>query len=385
MMRDHALQASMARLLALLALMASMLAPQPALAQDGTCLDDVTAIHSVCEAGDVQISTVTNDEATTCMPGELVTLHLTVRLVAQAKQRYDIGLFVALDGGDAHTGSCHRDYLPLDLLTAYGTCSGSGGGACSKDVDCPTGETCIRGYDPDSGDGPFYDAELDDALDACGDLEGGVDTYYRLDPVTVECVDSEPADGLLDIKVVVTWDQQDDSTCMSMIDTFSGTTAKCKDFTVDVANVTVAPGQIEVRKSAEPEQLLEPGGWVTYTFAVENTSQTTVIVEELDDSVYGPLEQADGTCSLPQTLAPGETYTCTVNAEVIGEPGIYGNVVIVSGTDGNKNPVSGVDPAVVTIVPDGGMGMHAAVVTGGMTTVGLTLLVAGALLRRRIA
>lgn len=389
-MNRYALRASMGKLLPVLALLAAVLAPQPALAQDGTCIDDVTERTNQCRANDVQLSTVMNAEDTTCMPGELVPLNLTVRLLATSQERYDIGIFLALDGGDARTGLCQHDYL-RPPLSPGGLCSGSGDD-CKKDADCPVGQTCIGGYIPGSADsdgGPFYDAEeAEDPGDLCGDLEQGVDTYYRLAPVEVPCIDSD-GDGMLNISTAVSWDNQRTNTCSTLGDAVPNTPAKCRVGSVDVANVIVAPGLIQVEKSAEPEELLEPGGWVTYTFVVENTSPTIVTLETLDDSIYGPLDLAGGSnCSLPQTLDPGEIYTCTLSAQVIGEPGIYENVVIVSGTDGNKVPVSDADPAEVTIVgqiPDTGLGMPAGVVIGGMSAVGLALLLAGTTLRRRLA
>ena len=111
-------------------------------------------------------------------------------------------------------------------------------------------------------------------------------------------------------------------------------------------------------------------------------------LEGLVDSVYGPLEQAGGDCTLPQTLGPSGFYTCAINVEVIGDPGIHENTVTVWGTDWYKDPVSVTARAGVTIVgepPETGVGMPAAVVTGGMAAVGLVLLLAGVLLRRRTA
>jgi hypothetical protein len=74
--------------------------------------------------------------------------------------------------------------------------------------------------------------------------------------------------------------------------------------------------------------------------------------------------------------------------EVTGEPGIHENSVTAWGTDWHKIPVTGTAGAEVLIVgkpPDSGMGMSAAVITGGMAIVGSVLLLAGALLRRRTA
>jgi hypothetical protein len=338
-------------LLGLFALLAAVPAPQPAGAQGGTCIDDITGRTNVCSARDVQISYLVNEQQITCTSGEPVTLHLTARLVSTSAERYDIGIFLALDGGNAASGSCHHDYL-RPPLAAGGTCTVSGDD-CKKDADCPAGETCTGGYNPGSTGvpgGPFYDAEPEDALDECGDLEQGVNTYYRLAPVTVACIDSD-GDGLLDVSTAVSWDNQRTNTCQNVGDAIPNTPSKCRYGTVDIANVIVivTPGEIQVQKSAEPTQLTVPGGPVEFTFAVENPSPVTVTLESLVDSVYGPLEEADGDCTVPQTLDPAGTYTCSINAQVLGSPGVYENTVTASGVDWNQDPVSDTDTASVTI------------------------------------
>ena len=372
-------------LLALLVFLVGVLIPQPLVAQEGNCIDDVTGIKNACAADDVWLSYLRNAEGLTCMPGESVTLNLEAWLLATSLERYDIGLFLALDGGAADTGTCQHYYLPPPLAVG-GTCSVSGSG-CTKDVDCPEGETCAGGYDPESGSGPYYDAEPEDARDECGDLEPGVDTHLLLDPVVVPCIDSD-GDGFLDIGTAVSWDDQTDHSCSSVDDATPNGPETCRYWTMDVMNVRVHPGRCRVQKIAQPEQLLEPGGWVTFTFVMENTCPITFTLEGLVDSVYGPLEQADGDCTLPQTLGPAEVYTCSIHVEVIGEQGIHENTVSVWGTDWYKDPVSTTARAEVLIVgepPPSGLGTSAAVITGGMAMTGCVLLLAGALLRRRTA
>jgi hypothetical protein len=328
---------------------------------------------------------LTNAEDITCTPGEPVTLNLETWLLATTLEGYDVGIFLALDGGTANTGSCQHYYLPPPLASG-GTCSVSGND-CKKDTDCPAGEVCAGGYDPGSGSGPFYDAEPEDAPDECGDLELAVDTRYFLAPVTVQCVDSD-SDGFLDIGTAVSWDTQRDNTCENVDGAIPNTEADCHYRTINVANVSVNSGRSQVQKIAQPEQLFEPGGWVTYTFVVENTSPVTMTLEGLVDSVYGPLELAGGDCTVPQTLVPAAAYTCAITVEVTGEPGIYENTVDAWGTDWHKRPVSETARAEVLIIgkpPDSGMGMSAAVITSGMALVGSALLLAGALLRRRTA
>jgi hypothetical protein len=385
-MEDHRLRRSILAILALIAVASPLPALQPALAQEDNCIDDVTGWTNLCDVGDVWLGSLENDVSTSCTPGEAITLNLTAGLLATSLERYDVGLFLALDGGTAATGSCLHTYLPPPLSSG-GFCSGSVG-ACKKDADCPEGEICMGGYNPAGGSGPFYDAEPEDAPDECGDLEPGVDTFYALGPVTVLCVDSD-GDGFLDIGSAVSWDGQKDTTCTGVSGTRPGTPAECQYRAIDVMNVSVSPGLIQVQKSAQPEQLLEPGGWVTYSIFVENTAGVTVTLESMVDSVYGPLEQAEGDCTLPQTLLPAETYTCAIHAAVSGNAGaVLVNTVTVLGMGWHKDPVTGIALAEVRIVgepPASGMGMPAAVVTGGMAAVGVGLLLAGAILRRRTA
>jgi len=236
---------------------------QPAQAQ--TCIDDVTDRTNNCTANDVVISLVLNDTDVVCELGSTVDLSLTALLEANANERWDIGMFIALDGGDARTGECYQDYLPPPLA-AGGTCSVTGetcfsaldcpteglcddglsscntdldcpvpnaggtclisGGTCFDDADCyngdPNGDSypedpcvgvcdggqeCTGGYDPVGGLGPFYDGEDDvDPADSCGDLEQGVGTYYKFPEIlTAQCVDHD-GDGRVDIGACVSWD-----------------------------------------------------------------------------------------------------------------------------------------------------------------------------------
>lgn len=120
----------------------------------------------------------------------------------------------------------------------------------------------------------------------------------------------------------------------------------------DDEDVTIAdsPSSIAVTKTAEPTSVVEPGGPVTYTVQIDNTSAIdAVTIESLSDSVYGDLD-GQGDCSLPQTIPAGGAYTCSFTADVIGNAGeSETDVVTASGTDDDGIPVSGSDDAVVTI------------------------------------
>ncbi len=102
--------------------------------------------------------------------------------------------------------------------------------------------------------------------------------------------------------------------------TASGTDDDGNDVSdTDDATVTVTdvPSSIEVVKTASPITVPEPGGDVTFSFVVTNTSTTDgVTIDTLNDSIYGDITAIAGsTCSVPQTLAPnGGDYSCSFTA-----------------------------------------------------------------------
>jgi uncharacterized repeat protein (TIGR01451 family) len=125
----------------------------------------------------------------------------------------------------------------------------------------------------------------------------------------------------------------------------------------DVDITDVAPS-IKVTKIADPETLPEPGGPVEFTVEVENTSVSTdpvTITSLVDDpDGAGPAEPIDldgrGSCDVPQTIQPGETYTCTFTRTVTGNAGdAKTDVVTASGHDDDGHEVSDDDDATVTL------------------------------------
>ncbi len=114
---------------------------------------------------------------------------------------------------------------------------------------------------------------------------------------------------------------------------------------------------IDVVKTADPSVVEEPGGDVTFTVVVTNNSgpDTPVTITSLVDSIHGDLN-GQGTCSVPQTIQPGDSYTCEFTAPVEGAAGdSETDVVTASGHDENDNPVEDSDDATVVIVPADGL------------------------------
>ncbi len=169
---------------------------------------------AVCTANDVrfeefvQVSVL--EDCPTGDPNTAMIL-FQVRVSADGSpDRFDIGMFIALEGGSALTGdSCLHDYLdpPLTETPVYGDVNGNGV--------------------PDIVDGPWWDEETD-AGDFCGDMETNTEVLKTLVPITIACVDnSVPPDGIVDISACASWDNNQQSTCSGVVGAFPGTNSKC--------------------------------------------------------------------------------------------------------------------------------------------------------------
>ncbi len=108
--------------------------------------------------------------------------------------------------------------------------------------------------------------------------------------------------------------------------------------------------EIDVDKTADPTQVNEPGGMVTFTVKVRNDSPVEVTLNSLDDSIYGDLN-GKGNCSVPQTLGPGGSYECSFNAKIEGNAGdSETDVITACAADEDDNQDCDKDDAKVIIV-----------------------------------
>jgi uncharacterized repeat protein (TIGR01451 family) len=140
----------------------------------------------------------------------------------------------------------------------------------------------------------------------------------------------------------------------------------CKDGTIDYGESktctitnTRKPSGIAIEKVASPTSVSEPGGPVTFTFTIRNTSPAdTVTITELNDSVYGDLfsrgncDELDGKQLAPDDGATGgpDEVSCSFTATVSGNAGDpHHNVATVNGHDEDQRPVTASDSADVEI------------------------------------
>ena len=126
---------------------------------------------------------------------------------------------------------------------------------------------------------------------------------------------------------------------------------RASDTASATVTITDVPSSIDVTKDALPTWVLEPGGPVTFTVAVRNTSSLdSVTITSLVDDIHGDLA-GKGTCVVPQTLAPGATYSCSFTATVSGSAGsAVIDTVTASGKDDDAKLVTDKDTASVAIV-----------------------------------
>jgi uncharacterized repeat protein (TIGR01451 family) len=120
------------------------------------------------------------------------------------------------------------------------------------------------------------------------------------------------------------------------------------------AKVTTGTGSINVTKSANPTSVKEPGGPVTYTVTITNTSNVLVTIENVVDDRFGDLDDSggNGCFDVPINLAAGASTFCQFTGNVTGAAGTsHVNVVTATGTDEFGNRVSDSDDARVDITP----------------------------------
>ena len=127
----------------------------------GRCLADVCAKASPCTAGDTKVTSVrTYEVIEPCTYiGDTGTYRFVATFEANATTRYDPGVWIATDGGNAKNGACYADYLSGTLKPVY-----------SKPFP------------------PYWDAEQNG--DRCGDMSSADPVELLIGPVTIQCTAS---------------------------------------------------------------------------------------------------------------------------------------------------------------------------------------------------
>ncbi len=310
-----------------------------------TCIQDKAGRSLVCTANDVRIAGAENVRnlqglpLESCINGQTFSFIADFRVLTGATARYDVGLFFATDGDANHDGAR------------------SGGCSVSK----------LDPKDAGTGLGSSNYVSLDS--DGCGDINTA--NNPQLDAVRVDnvlCQDSD-GDGKLNLPNCTSWSQNSGIVCATPDNTVPGSPSKCSCDIAFNIGIRVETGSLEVTKDASPASRPEPGGEFTFTVGATNMAQfTSVTVNRICDDHYGTVVKTASapscpagslgtinstTCSVPQTLAGGGSYSCTFKGNVLSNVPLMNvtDTVTVFGTDSNTPPqgVQGSDSAQVSI------------------------------------
>jgi len=209
-----------------LLLLAAIAVPMRAAAQSGeqgsVCVRDYTAGLS-CTSSDVDIEAlVLSSVVDDCGVDATAQVVLDVVLTSHVTSRYDLGIFLSLDGGSALSGSfCYHDYLapPLSTSPTYGD-------SYPNDV-------------PDIRNGPWADLEpFAQPEDTCGDLTGGTEVIKSLKsvstPLQIPCTDTDQ-DGTVDVSVCASWENgSQQQSCRAVSDAIGENNTRCGCARVEV-------------------------------------------------------------------------------------------------------------------------------------------------------
>jgi hypothetical protein len=193
-----------------------------------------------CTANDIQLSLASLNIIDGCdYPGDTAEVDLGINVTLVGGPRHDIGIYLALDGGNALTGTCSISILPYspspspytDLdgtgdstMFSFGYCSADGGSTiadsppqpCNENADCDAGESCEHF-------GPNF------TQDTCGDIDDNPNPIIAsVKNITVSCIDDD-GDGFLDdLDTCSSWRQPGiNELCLSPLAVFPGAPSKC--------------------------------------------------------------------------------------------------------------------------------------------------------------
>lgn len=112
-----------------------------------------------------------------------------------------------------------------------------------------------------------------------------------------------------------------------------------------------ASSKLNALFDVNPTTLTEVGGTVTYSVQVTNDSPSnSVRIDHLKASPYGDLN-GQGSCTAPQTLVAGASYSCEFQRTITGSAGdTIQSLFTAEGVDQNNIPVVATDEATIRIV-----------------------------------
>jgi len=276
-----------------LAKMALLLLPLSAAGQTGmqgnVCVQALQPGAS-CLASDVRVASIDllSIDGGACLGNGLGSVDVEVNVVLTTNggpDRFDIGTFIATDGGSALSGNaCYHDYLAPPLTPT------------------PIYTTSADGL-PSIENGPWWRAG--DGGDLCGDIQkqfNGMNTQAILAqagvglPLTLPCTDTND-DGVLDVSMCVAWSSTVASTCSGLSDAIPASNTKCGCGRYDIAGILIpASANLSITKTDHVDAVAS-GGPVSYSITVANAGPTDALSSKVVDALSADLAACSWTCS----------------------------------------------------------------------------------------
>lgn len=191
--------------------------------QAGICLETALGGGSSCTANDLETAAIVKFAGPAiCVDGTKIYVQLQGLTMAGMSQRYDIGYFVSLDGGDALTGDCLHDYLPQPLTTL----------------------SSVLNPRPS----PFFSADADN----CGEPQGGTTIIRNIGgqavasgtpgPPMILAIPCKDLDGVqppeADLTVCTSWKNQSNiGDCNDITGAIPGNGSKCSCSPVAISGI----------------------------------------------------------------------------------------------------------------------------------------------------
>jgi len=299
---------------------------------DGCMVERYNQVHSTsetnlnCTANDVGLASYTLlSGPTACLEGEDITVTLLGQFVSTASERWDIGVFVATDGGNPNAlgGKCYNDYL--------------------NPVSADNSDLNLSG-----GLGPFYNGEIsEDPGDTCGDIQQGQNAFFQTEQITIKCEDSND-NGIADVNSCTVWSNatsdgsENKPSCTSETDTTAETKAKCTCGNVEIAGLKVPlGGTIEVVKAIDPTDA--PG-----VFNLQIDGQTEFPDAGNGDST-GPVDVSAGFSTDDEPI--GDTHTVGETAGTGTDLGLYAPAISCQDQENDTASAEGAGPLEIFVEP----------------------------------
>ena len=258
------------------------------------CMEEAANKGLTCTANDVNIAQTSSLTYTPCQfPNDTTTISFVAEFNLTAQARYDIGVWVAQDGGDALTGACSVSNFPIAPDPIW------------VNLDAVSQPT-----------------------DTCGDIDASHNPLYSsIQTIEVACVDTN-GDGFLDVNTCLSWREPGaNDLCTSPLQAFPGAPSKCHCQTLPGIAIPV-PGEIIVDKVTSPS-----GNPTVFSFNLSGgptpINQNFTLTDAQAPFNSGGLSL--GTYSVVETPVAGWTLASATCTSSQGGTQTPGNIVLHNG------------------------------------------------------